>query len=264
MNNSKTSWGKVANWYDNLLEKEDKTYQKTLILPNILRLLRVRRGETILDLGCGQGFFSREFAKLGAKVIGVDVSRELIDIAKKHRNNEAMKQSNNDISPTIDYHVSSAEDLNFLKEKTIDKITIILSLQNIENADSVIKECRRVIKTNGSIFIVLNHPAFRIPKKSAWGWDEVKKIQYRRVDSYLSESKEEIQMHPGNKPWEKTISFHGPLQYYFKMLNKYNFSVSRLEEWNSNKTSEPGPKKTAEDIARREIPLFLFIEAVKL
>jgi len=87
--------------------------------------------------------------------------------------------------------------------------------------------------------------------------DEARKIQYRRIDSYLSESKEQIQMHPGDKPWEKTISFHRPMQYYFKIFNKHNFCVSRLEEWDSNKISEEGPRKNVEDIARREIPLFL-------
>src|SRR3989344_797317 len=128
MNNPKTSWGKVANWYNNLLEKENGTYQKTLILPNLLRLLQIRKGETILDLACGQGFFAREFAKLGTKVIAVDVSWELIELAQKRHDK------------SIEYHVSSADNLGFLKNNSIDKTTIILSLQNIENVDGVIKE----------------------------------------------------------------------------------------------------------------------------
>ena len=60
-----TSWGGVAGWYHSLLEHEGGTYQKTVILPNILRLLNIARGEAILDLACGQGFFSREFHKKG-------------------------------------------------------------------------------------------------------------------------------------------------------------------------------------------------------
>lgn len=247
-----TSWGKVAGWYDDLLEKEEGIYQKTLILPNLLRLLQIKRGELLLDLGCGQGFFAREFTRAGGKVIGVDISPELIEIAQKYK------------TVPIEYRISSADNLGFLKNEEVDKITIILALQNIENVNDVMRECSRVLKPEGSIFIVLNHPAFRIPKKSSWGFDNARKIQYRRIDSYLSQSKEEIQMHPGDKPWEKTTSFHRPLQFYFKMLNKYNFCVSRLEEWNSHKISDEGPRKNAEDIARREIPLFLFLEAVKI
>lgn len=245
-----TSWGKVANWYNDLIEKDQDSYQRRLILPNLVRLVEAKKGETILDLACGQGFFAGEFAKLGAKVIGIDISAELINIAKQNK--------------SIEYHVASADKLGFLQNASVDKILIVLSLQNIENANGVIQEVSRVLKPKGKLYLVLNHPAFRIPKESSWGWDEDKKTQYRRLDSYLSESREQIQMHPGEKPWEKTISFHRPLQFYFKALSKHSFVVSRLEEWTSHKTSKPGPKKEAEDKARHEFPLFLFLEAVKL
>lgn len=256
---NKTSWGKVANWYDSLVENED-SYQRRLILPNLLRLIDLKKGDVILDLACGQGFFAREFVKLGAKVIGVDVSNELIAIAKKYPSNLTIKQFNN---REVEYHVSEANNLSFLHAGFVDKVLIVLSLQNIDNVNEVIREASRVLKHRGKLFIVLNHPAFRIPKDSSWGWDDTKKIQYRRLDSYLSEAKETIQMHPGEKPWEKTISFHRSLQYYFKLLTKNGLLISRLEEWNSHKTSEEGPKKAAEDRARHEFPLFLLLEAIK-
>ena len=139
-----------------------------------------------------------------------------------------------------------------------------MSLQNIENAQEVIKEVNRILKPKGKLLIVLNHPAFRMPKASSWGWDEARKVQFRRLDSYLSESSEQIQMHPGDKPWEKTISFHRPFQFYFKTLHSNGFFVSKLEEWSSHKTSEAGPRKDAEDKARHEFPLFLFLEATKM
>jgi len=267
-----TSWGKVANWYNNFIEKTEDSYQRTLILPNLIRLLEIKRGEAILDLACGQGFFAREFAKLGAKVIGVDIAPELIAIAKQDRSSTFSLRDNNltkqvaefkkMLDRSVEYHVSQAHKLDFLHNQSVDKITIILSLQNVENANEVIKEVSRVLRPKGKLFIVLNHPAFRIPKQSSWGWDETKKVQYRRLDSYLSEAKETIQMHPGDNPSEKTISFHRPLQFYFKLLSKNGFLISRLEEWNSHRISEEGPKKEAEDRARREFPLFLYLEAI--
>ena len=36
---NQTSWGKVAKWYDDLLEKGSDTYQEQLIKPNLLRIL---------------------------------------------------------------------------------------------------------------------------------------------------------------------------------------------------------------------------------
>lgn len=218
-------------------------------MPNLIRLVEAKKGEVIVDLACGQGFFAREFAKIGAKVIGIDISPELINIAKQDK--------------SVEYHVSPAHKLDFLSKESIDKVLIVLSLQNIENTQEVIGEVSRILKPKGKLFIVLNHPAFRIPKASSWGWDEGRKIQFRQLYSYISESKEQIQMHPGDKPWEKTISFHRPLQFYFKALNKNGFFVSKLEEWSSHKVSEIGPKKDAEDKARKEFPLFLFLEATK-
>lgn len=245
-----TSWGKVAGWYNNLIEKNPDSYQKKLILPNLIRLVEAKKGELILDLACGQGFFAREFAKLGAKVIGVDISPELISIAKQDK--------------SVEYHVSEAGKLDFLKNESVNKVLIVLSLQNIENANDVIREANRALKPKGKLFLVLNHPVFRIPKRSYWGWDNKLIIQYRRLDAYLSESKEPIRMHPGDNPGEKTLSFHRPLQFYFKVLNKNGLLVSKLEEWTSHKLSEPGPKKEAEDRARHEFPLFLFLEATKI
>ncbi|MCX6716038.1 MAG: hypothetical protein NT077_03410, partial [Candidatus Taylorbacteria bacterium] len=90
--------------------------------------------------------------------------------------------------------------------------------------------------------------------------------QYRRIDSYLSDGQIEIDMTPGeNDPAKKktTMSFHRPLQSYFKALNKAGFAVSRLEEWISHKKSQNGPRAAEEDRIRKEIPMFLMLEAVK-
>ncbi len=251
MKKTNTSWGNVADWYGGLLQGEG-TYQKDVILPNLIRLLDIQKGEAILDLACGPGFFSNEFFKKGAKVIGVDISSELIALAKKNSPKE------------IRYEISSADKIAGIKNASIDKAVVVLAIQNIENVTGVFQECQRVLKKGGSLLLVLNHPAFRISKASEWGWDEKRNMQYRRIDRYLSELKNKIQMHPGDDPSEYTISFHRPLQFYFKALQKNGFYISRLEEWSSHKKSEPGPRAVAENRARIEIPLFLFLEAQKI
>ena len=64
-------------------------------------------------------------------------------------------------------------------------------------------------------------------------------------------------------PSATTISFHRPLQVYFKSLAKHGFLVRRLEEWVSHKQSQRGARGATEDRARKEIPLFLMMEALK-
>ena len=247
-----TSWGGVAGWYDKLLEQGDDTYQTKVVLPNLVRALNIKKGTRVLDLACGQGFFSRAFALEGAEVAGVDISKELIGIAQKNSPKE------------IRYFARSAEDLAVFTDGYFEKITIVLAIQNIEAPHKVFKECARILKPDGKLFIVLNHPAFRVLKESSWGYDEDLKVQYRRIDRYMSESKVEVDMLPSRPGTVMTVSFHRPLQYYFKTLANAGFAVARLEEWLSHRESGAGPRKNAEDIARNEIPLFLFLEAQKL
>ncbi len=244
-----TSWNTVAEWYDTMLEDRPGTYQKDVILPNLERLLKIKPGERVLDVGCGTGFFARAFATAKAEVVGVDNGAELIKLAKKHS------------SKGIEYHVASADDMAVIPNQSIDTITIILALQNIEKVSHTIAECARVLKQHGRLVLVLNHPAFRIPKASSWEWNADKNVQFRRIDRYLSETKIPIAMHPGEDPSNKTVSFHRPLQVYFKALTKHHLAVSRLEEWISHRQGPAGKTFAALERSRKEIPIFLFLEA---
>lgn len=245
-----TSWNAVAPWYDDLLAGGG-TYQSELILPNALRLLGLKKGEKVLDLACGQGFFSREFAKTGVEVSGVDLSPALIALAKRE-------------SPrSIEYGVSAADRLGFLKDASFDAVACILAIQNMKNVTGVCAEAARVLAEGGRFLIVMNHPAFRIPQRSGWGFDEKRQVQYRRVDEYISESEAAIVMNPGSNQKVSTPSFHRPLQLYFKALHKTGLVVTRLEEWTSPRKSEAGPRAVAENKARREFPLFLALLAQK-
>lgn len=258
MHKKDTSWGNVADWYHDLLESSSDTYQSEVILPNLMRLVKPAPGLAVLDLACGQGYFSRAFAAGGAEVIGADLSAALIEHARAH-------------SPaSIEYHVASSDKIPFIKNGAVNAVTIILALQNIERYRETLIECARVLASGGRLYLVLNHPTFRVPKKSSWGFDEKADTQYRRVDEYLSESATDIVMNPGEEAKkgagtaQKTVSFHRPMQAYFKALEKAGFAVSRLEEWTSHKTSQTGPRKSAEDKSRKEIPMFLMLEAKKV
>jgi ubiquinone/menaquinone biosynthesis C-methylase UbiE len=254
MNKRSTSWGKVAGWYNRLLEEGEDTYQEQLIKPNLLRILNPRQGEEILDVGCGQGFFARELAKAGAKVLGIDIAGELIKLAKEQSGENET------------YLVLSAERMTSLSSGRFDAAICVLALQNIKNLQAAISEISRVLKPGGRCILVLNHPAFRIPAASSWLYDEKTDIQYRNISKYLSEISQEVDMTQGVNDAKKkkfTMSFHHPLQVYFKAFAKAGLYVVRLEEWASYKTSDKGPRKLAEDIARKEIPLFMCLELKK-
>jgi ubiquinone/menaquinone biosynthesis C-methylase UbiE len=256
---SDTSWGGVAGWYDTHLEKSGDTYHEKVVYPNLLRILGDIKGKRILDLACGQGQFSRLMRDGGAYITGVDLGKELIAIAEA--NNKSVKETG---THKATYFNGSADDLYMLKDSSFDTVVCVLALQNIEKLQKTIEEAHRVLVKGGSFIFVLNHPMFRNPRHTHWGYDESHNVQYRRVDEYMSESHVKIDMTPGSATKKKfTVSFHRPLQMYVKALAKQGLLVNRLEEWVSHRESEKGPKKHAEDMSRKEIPLFMAIEAVK-
>lgn len=241
-----SSWGGVAHWYEQHLESPG-TYHETVVLPGVLRMLAPKKGEKILDIACGEGYFTRAYAKEGVRTYGTDISSELIHLARAK-------------SKEVTYFSSPAEDLTFADDELYDAASLILAIQNIKGLDQAIGEVSRVLKSSGRFLLVMNHPAFRIPHQSSWGHDDKAKIQYRRMDQYMSESTSFIDMNPGRQGSEKqvtTVSYHRPLQQYVKSLAKHGLVIEKLEEWISDKKSQAGPRMHAEDKARKEFPLFL-------
>lgn len=202
----------------------------------------------VLDLACGEGIVAREISKSGAEVYGADISPELITMAQKKGGVET-------------YHVAAADKLNFAKDHSFDAVVCVLALQNMNNIEAVFAECARVLTKDGRFIFVLNHPAFRIPKRSSWGFDKEARTQYRRLDGYMSAVKVTMVAHPGSDSSAGTVTFHRPLQEWFKSLKKAGLAVIGCEEWISHRQSEAGPRTEAENRARKEFPLFLACEA---
>jgi ubiquinone/menaquinone biosynthesis C-methylase UbiE len=245
-----TTWGHVADWYHQHVAENEDTYHEQVIKPNLMEVLGELNGKHVLDVACGQGIFSREMHSRGAQVSGIDIAPELIEIAKK-------------TGPAGIHYVAASADRIPLPDSTFDIAICVLALQNIKNLSGTLAQVAALLKQGGEFFIVLNHPAFRIPRRSGWGFDPATKVQFRRLDGYLSESAHRIEMHPGSKRHITTITYHRPLQSYVTQLAKHGFSVVSLEEWISHRKSEKGPREEAENRARKEFPLFLMVKARK-
>ena len=137
------------------------------------------------------------------------------------------------------------------------------ALQNMEFPDKVFANIGRNLASSGKLLLVLNHPSFRIPRQSSWGIDEVNKLQYRRINRYLSFLKIPININPANKNSSLTWSFHYPLSSYSEALLKNGFMIEKIEEWSSDKESQ-GKSAKMENRGRSEIPLFMAILARKI
>ena len=248
----RTSWEGVSDWYADYLAKPG-TIQAEVVFPKTFNLLGLRRGQSFLDIACGEGSFSRLVQmKADARVFGIDASHSLIQIAQRQARNGAS------------YYTSDAMAFSMrFQPAQFDAASCILAIQNIEQPERVFAELARVLKPSGTFVLVMNHPYYRQPKQSEWGWDQERKIQYRRVDRYLSAYEVPIIAHPGAAPSVRTFSFHRPLSWYVEALSRAGFVIDGMEEWVSHKTSDSGPRAKAENIAREEIPMFLALRAKK-
>jgi len=245
-----TDWDEAAQWYDQLVGPEGSEYQQRIIIPGVLRLMAAQKGETVLDVACGQGVLCRALAARGVEATGVDASRNLIDAARKHG------------PPSIRYHVGDAENLSFLPAGRFDAAACVLAIQNMAAPAAAFVGIAKALRPMGRLVIVMTHPCFRGAKSTSWGWDASAAVQYRRVDRYLLPRKTPIVTHPGSDPRKFTWTFHRPIESYVKWLRNAGMTIDAMEEWPGHKTSTGG-RAAAENTARKEIPLFMAIRSIK-
>lgn len=248
----KTDWGNVAGWYDQLVGESGSEYHREVVLPGALRLLNAQPGERAIDIACGQGVLCRILADRGVETSGVDAAEPLIQAARQ-RGPEPIR-----------YAVADARNLSFLPAGHFHAAACLLAIQNIHPIQPVFEGVARLLVPGGRFVLVMMHPAFRGPKETSWGWDERAGVQYRRVDRYLIPRKAPIIAHPGHSASEYTWTFHKPIEAYVKALRNAGLLIDALEEWPSHKTSTSGPRAHAENVARKEIPMFLAIRSIRI
>ena len=250
-NPQNTSWSPVAKWYSGIVGEGGHYFHEHVILPRLKSLLDPRGGESVLDVGCGQGVYARTLPH-NVDYTGIDISKELIVEAKKLTKNSRQVYYVADVTKGIPVPASS-----------FDHAVCLLAIQNTKDGSLLIEHVSHSLKAGGDFVLVLNHPCFRIPRQSSWGVDPANKLEYRRINRYLSPLEIPINAHPGLADSVLTWTYHEPLSYYVRALKAANFVLTDLEEWTSDKVSL-GKAAKGENRARAEFPLFLALRATKL
>jgi len=248
------NWEDFAKWWDEKQGDEGDLWHRTLIDPTVLRVLGDTSGKDLLDLGCGNGYFSRKLARLGAHVTGTDSSKSIIEICRKYEMHNPLG---------ITYHVADASYLSMLPSSSFDIVLANMALDDIENAEGAIEECSRVLRERGRLVGSISHPCFDMGKHSGW---QIEKIGldtgvWRKVDgNYRRVFEDTVEWRVSENERMETRWYHRPLSWYIRVLRNAGFVVTAMEE------PEPNEEflKNANQPWIEFIPVHCVLEACKL
>src|SRR2546426_12782195 len=115
-------------------------------------------GMTVLELGCGTGYFTRELARSGADLVAIDLSPELLEIARA-----------NCSAPNVRYEIQNAYELSY-PDSVFDSVVGSSVLHHLEIEEGL-RQIYRVLKSGGTICFTepnMLNPQIAIQKNVPW------------------------------------------------------------------------------------------------
>ena len=100
-------------------------------------------GRKVLDVGCGGGILTEALARGGAQATGIDLSKDSIEAAKLHANQQGL---------SIDYRYENIEETASKQAGEFDAITCMEMLEHVPEPGKIIAACARLLKPGGHAF----------------------------------------------------------------------------------------------------------------
>ena len=140
----------ASNW----VREEPSSLSDFTARPFILKMCEPLRGHKVLDLGCGEGYCTRELSKRGAaQVYGVDISENMIRAAKQQEERKPLN---------ISYENACATNLKQFDDNNFDLVVAVFLFNYLSNAQ--MKQCMsevvRILRPAGQFIFSIPHPCF--------------------------------------------------------------------------------------------------------
>jgi 2-polyprenyl-3-methyl-5-hydroxy-6-metoxy-1,4-benzoquinol methylase len=235
------SWERSADVWDDFEERGLDFSRDVVHGPALLGALGTVRGLRVLDVGCGQGRFTRELARAGASVTAVDWSGGMIRRARAHELRSPLG---------ISYMKRDARTIGSLgRPGTFDRVVGCMSFMDMPGLPRVLRGAHRLLAQDGRLVFSVSHPM----NTSAIAWDRGE----MRIGPYFGErvGVTEWRMRRLSRPFD-TIYWHRTFEAWFDLLRRTGFEVDIL--------SEPRPSRAAQRAEPRlrgsaRFPFFLVL-----
>lgn len=231
---------KVKKWWNNNskdFQKDHKvpigiTYGPGIPTENKLNLIGNVKGKNVLEIGCGGAQCGIEFAKNGAKVTGVDISKKQLEYAKKlaEKNNVKIKFIEGDM-----------KNLNKIKSNSQDIVFSSWALFYVSDLKKCFKEVYRVLKKKG-IFVFSTHHPF-------WETIDKKKLKIKR--NYFDTGEYQEKLKRGI-----FVAYKHTISEIINNLINANLTIEYF--------GEPDPRKKDKDTSKEVVPEKYKIKAMKI
>jgi demethylmenaquinone methyltransferase/2-methoxy-6-polyprenyl-1,4-benzoquinol methylase len=154
-------FGAIARSYDlnNRLHSlwRDQAWRRYAV-----RMAGVRPTDEVVDVACGTGDLSEAFAKAGAaRVLGIDFTQGMLDIAEQRRRRLAVARNPGRIS----YRLGDAQELP-IPDGSADIVSIAFGIRNVADPARAVREFRRVLRPGGRLVVL----EFGTPRWALMRW----------------------------------------------------------------------------------------------
>ncbi len=221
-------WNENARAWTLMAREGYDVCRNHLNAPAFLEMLPDVTGLRGLDIGCGEGYNTRGFARRGAAMTAIDISEVFIEYAREAERGEPLG---------IEYRVASAVELPF-GDESFDFATSTMCLMDVPELSRALSEAHRVLKPGGFLQFSICHPCFDTPhRKNLRGNDgktyaiEVGRYYEEtngRVDEWTFGSAPAVvrEAHPKFK----VPFFHRTLSTWMNQIVASGFRLERMEE----------------------------------
>jgi ubiquinone/menaquinone biosynthesis C-methylase UbiE len=114
----------------------------------MLAALGVKPGQTVCDMGCGNGFYSLELARLvgeNGKVLAVDIQREMLQMLKERAADEKITNIELVLGTIVDPK---------LPENSVDLMLMVDVYHEFSHPEEMLAAIRKSLKPNGRVALV--------------------------------------------------------------------------------------------------------------